>query len=160
MDKKTIGKKARAIGQRFELAVRKDLEKKGWIVAKWTNNVEFEVCTRCDELGNHPKNCKCDIGKLIPAKRKYNPFNKALSIGTGFPDFIALKFINVPELDEYGKDGNGLYDVQGIECKSNGYLDKEEKKKCEWLLNNKIFSKIYIASKGTKRGEIIYKEFI
>ena len=36
------GKKSRAAGARFELRVRKDLEDKGWIVDKWSNNVEFE----------------------------------------------------------------------------------------------------------------------
>ena len=36
------GKKSRASGARFELKVREDLEKKGWVVARWTNNVEFK----------------------------------------------------------------------------------------------------------------------
>lgn len=36
------GKLSRAAGARFELNVRKDLEEKGWIIDKWTNNVEFE----------------------------------------------------------------------------------------------------------------------
>ncbi len=36
------GKKSRAAGARFELKVRKDLEKKGWIISKWQNQVEFE----------------------------------------------------------------------------------------------------------------------
>ena len=35
------GKKSRKSGSRFELKVREDLESKGWICAKWTNNVEF-----------------------------------------------------------------------------------------------------------------------
>ena len=29
----------------------------------------------------------------------------------------------------------------------------------KWLLENQIFSKILIASKGKKRGEIVYKDF-
>ncbi|MCH7568478.1 MAG: hypothetical protein IIA87_03570 [Nanoarchaeota archaeon] len=49
-------------------------------------------------------------------------------------------------------------EVIGVEVKSNGYLDKIEKEKCRWLLDNNIFSKILIASKGDKRGEIVYKE--
>ena len=36
------GRKSRAKGAKFELEVRKDLEKSGWAVAKWTNNVELE----------------------------------------------------------------------------------------------------------------------
>jgi len=40
--KRTQGKKNRAAGGRFELKVRAELEKQGWIVSKWQNNVEFE----------------------------------------------------------------------------------------------------------------------
>jgi len=36
------GRKNRAAGIRFEAKVRSRLEKEGWIVARWTNNVEFE----------------------------------------------------------------------------------------------------------------------
>ena len=35
------GKSSRARGARFENKVREWLEKEGWIVAKWTNNVEL-----------------------------------------------------------------------------------------------------------------------
>ena len=41
MDKKKQGKKNKASGARFELKVREDLEKKGWIVDKWSNNVDL-----------------------------------------------------------------------------------------------------------------------
>lgn len=51
------GKKNRRQGAEFEKKVRADLESKGWIVDKWTNNVEFgEVI---------------DIGKLVPSKPKF-----------------------------------------------------------------------------------------
>jgi hypothetical protein len=36
------GKKSKSSGTHFEMIVRKDLEEKGWIVDKWTNNVDFE----------------------------------------------------------------------------------------------------------------------
>lgn len=36
------GRISKAAGVRFELKVREDLEKKGWIVDRWSNNVEFE----------------------------------------------------------------------------------------------------------------------
>ena len=67
------GSKARATGSSFELKVRKDLQKKGWIVDKWSNNIDLEN------------------GALHPAKRKYNPFSKVMAIGTGFPDFICFQ---------------------------------------------------------------------
>jgi hypothetical protein len=123
------GKSSRAKGQRFEAKVRQDLENMGWIVSKWLNTVDYE------------KN------KIVPAKRKYNPFLKALSIGTGFPDFICFK-----------REGNS-FDVIGLEVKGNGYLDQIEKGMCIWLLENKIFSKILIAKRGTKAGEIEYTNF-
>jgi len=124
------GKKNRAKGSEFERKVRKDLESLGWIVAKWSNNVEN--------------------GKLIPAKHKFNPFKKIMSTGTGFPDFMIFKRWICNECTKPCG-----YTVLGVEVKSNGYLDKEEKKKLDWLLDNEVFSDIFIAKKGMK-GEIIY----
>ena len=89
-------------------------------------------------------------GKLIPAKHKFRGLGIPMSIGTGFPDFIAFTKYEF---------GLATFNVIGIEVKTNGYLTKEEKDKCEWLIDNNIFSKILIASKGKKRGEIVYKEF-
>ncbi len=128
------GKKARAKGQRFEAKVRQDLEDLGWVVSKWMNTVDY------DRLGK--------MGKLVPAKRKYNPFKKVMVIGTGFPDFVCFK-----------KNSYGNYEVIGLEVKGNGYLDQIEKGMCIWLLENKIFSKILIAKRGNKRGKIEYIEF-
>jgi len=113
----------------FELKVRKDLESQGRIVDKWTNNIDL------------------DNGKII-ISRKYNPFKKMLIIGTGFPDFISIKHVH----DE-------LYSVIGVEVKMNGILSKIEKEKCRWYLKNKIFSQIWIAKKGKKRGQIEYDDF-
>src|SRR3989344_7427076 len=124
------GKLSRAQGARFESKVRKDFEDKGWIIDKWTNNVDLEE------------------GKLIPAKRKFNPFMKVLTIGTGFPDFIAMKKIS-----------KGKYEVIGLEVKMKGLLDKIEKEKCRWYLENEIFSKIIIAKKGEKNGSIELIDF-
>jgi len=132
--KVSMGKKSRAVGKRFEIRVRQDLESKGWIIDRWINNVLFE--------GN---------GRLAPAKPKYNPFTKQLMMAIGgFPDFIA-----------YSKAGDvdDRRIVIGVESKIAGTLDAIEKEKCKWLLDNQIFSKIFIASKGTKRGEIKYNEF-
>lgn len=132
-EKSEIGRKGRVNGRIFELKVRKDLEKKGWVVAKWSNNVDFVE----------------GVGELIPAKRKYNPFTKFASFGNGFPDFITYKLVE-----------SGSYEVVGVEVKSRGYLDKEERIKCAWLINNKIFNGILIAKKGKQRGEIVYENFI
>ncbi len=136
-DKKTNyskqGKKNRASGRIFEAKVREDLEKMGWIVNKWINTIDYN------------KN------KIVPAKRKYNPFLKALSIGTGFPDFVCFK-----------RDSQGNYEVIGLEVKGNGYLDQIEKGMCFWLIENKVFSKILIAKKNKegKRTEIEYINFL
>ena len=128
------GKKSRASGVRFELKVKENLEKMGWVVSKWMNTVDYEG--------------EGKIGKLVPAKRKFNPFFKALTIGTGFPDFVCFK-----------KNESGYYDVIGVEVKKAGYLDRIEKGMCEWLIQNKIFNKILVAKKSKKRGEIEYIEF-
>ena len=150
MDKQAQGKKNRKSGQAFELKVRKDLERSGWRVCKWMNNVDFGV------LGVN--------GELVAAKRKYNPFMRALSIGNGFPDFVAFQLPEnyknfAVEQEGINKGQFKLYIVIGVEAKINGYLTPEERKKCAWLLENNVFSKILIAQKGIKRGEIVYKEF-
>ena len=136
---KKQGRKNRTNGRDFEVKVRHNLEGKGWIVCKWQNNVEFMPDT---------------AGKLIPARRKYNPFTKFCSFGNGFPDFIAHR-----EITNKPNNVSKMYEVMGIEVKSKGYLDKEEREKCEWILKNNIFSKILIASKGERRGEIEFEEF-
>lgn len=126
------GKSSRARGARFELKVRKDLEEKGRFVDKWNNNVDLEN------------------SKMIIAKRKFNPFLKAMTLGTGFPDFISIANVR----DE-------LYSVIGVECKINGILSKEEKEKCIWYLEKKVFSQIWIAKekKVGKKIEIEYVNF-
>ncbi len=175
IDKSKQGKKNRQSGQRFELKVRKELEGKGWVVDRWGNNVEDigYYCEKCGTksgyaagIGEFCPNKKCENndfglvlkGKLIPAKSFMGR-----SRTTGFPDFIVYcksdlpssvitqKYLNV-------KEAKCNYVIIGVECKSNGYLDKKEKAKCKWLLENNIFSKILIASKGKKRGEIKYDE--
>ena len=83
-------------------------------------------------------------GKLVRGKSKFNPFTKRLIMNTGgFPDFISIKLV-----------GEELYSVIGVEVKMNGILSKIEKEKCAWYLKNKVFSKIWIAKKGEKRGKI------
>ncbi len=132
-DYSSQGKRNRAAGGEFERRVRKDMEAKGWVLDKWTNNIDLEQ------------------GKIIPAKRKYNPFLRALSIGTGFPDFIGIKM-------EKGKKK----EIIGIEVKKNGYLSKEEKEKCRFYLNMKLFSKILIAKaiKEERKLNIEYIDFV
>lgn len=127
------GKKNRTAGRIFEAKVREDLEKMGWIVNKWVNTIDYT------------KN------KIVPAKRKYNPFLKALSIGTGFPDFVCFK-----------RDSEKNYEVIGLEVKGNGYLDQVEKGMCLWLIENNVFSRILIAKKNKdgKKTEIEYINFL
>jgi hypothetical protein len=125
------GKLNRASGARFELKVRDILEKDGFIVDKWTNNIDLIE------------------RKLVKAKRKYNPFMKALSVGTGFPDFICFK------------RAGELFDIIGVEVKKRGYLVKEEKEKAKIYLEQKIFNKFLIAEpkKDGKRGEVSLVSF-
>lgn len=128
-EKRVEGKKGRASGKRWELLVRKDLEKQGWFVVKWANQIDFE------------KDC------LIPAKNKFNPFlGRVMSEGSGFPDFLCYKRLAT---------GGHAYEVAGVESKLGKYLSAEEKKKCQWLLDHHVFTIILIAYKK-KRGEISY----
>lgn len=134
IDYKKQGKRNRANGASFELMVRKQLESKGWVVIKNPNNV------------NKIDTSEGQIIKFTQGKSKYNPFTKALMMNSaGFPDFICIKH----------HAGRGMFrEVMGVECKINGYLSKEEKEKCEWLLVNNVFFRILIAKK-VKEGRKI-----
>jgi hypothetical protein len=149
IDYKKQGKKNLSKGRRFELLVRKDLESKGWIVGRWCNNLDYPK-----ENINKPPEKRGDY-KLIPAKQ-----GKYRKTSTGFPDFIAItgagKFNSLS--DGLLNPGTTLYVNVFVECKTNGYLSKEEKSKAKWYLENNYCSEFLIASKGTKKGEIIYKE--
>ena len=131
--KMRMGSKSRAGGGQFEARVRGDLEEKGWVVDKWSNNVDF------------------DDSRVVPCKRKFNPFNKVMTIGTGFPDFVCFS----------RRDGE-LYKVIGVEVKMNGNLSRVEKEKCVWYLERGIFSEILVASKKKvkNRVSVEYVDFI
>lgn len=128
-DKIKKGKVSRGAGARFELKVRKDLEEKGWVVDKWSNNFNLES------------------GEVVTAKRKFNPFSKVMTIGTGFPDFVAFQLVG------------DYYNVVGVEVKVNGVLSKVEKEKCVEMINRKIFNDIWIAKKK-KEGRNVVVEYI
>ena len=98
------GKKNRREGGDFERKVRAWLEE-DWVVDKFSSNVDLEE------------------GVFVKAKQKFNPFSKALGIGTGFPDFVCLK--PSPE----GKP----HELMFVECKLNGKLSREEKEKMAWM---------------------------
>ncbi len=129
------GAKSKSAGGVFELKVRKDMEAKGWIVDKWSNNVDME-----EEI-------------VVPARRVFKRFGVGMgvmTIGTGFPDFICFQKMN------------DFFKIIGVEVKINGTLSKEEKQKCDWLLKNNIFSEIFIASKikEKNRVRIEYENFL
>lgn len=129
------GKKSKAAGAAFELRVRKDLEEKGWVVDKWSNNVSLED------------------NKVVPCKRVFKRFGVGkgvMTIGTGFPDFVAID------------RRDDLFEVIGVEVKINGKLSREEKLKCDWLLKSGTFGQILIASKVKEKGRVrvVYLDFL
>ena len=139
------GKKSKRDGAMFELKVRADLESKGWIVDRWSNQVELDNYTIVEEgKDKYGKYDFCKAGKLVKAKSFMGR-----SRTNGFPDFIIFRNV----------DNYSFYDVWGVEVKMKGKLSKEEKEKCVWYLENKIFSKIFIASQGEQKGKVKYEEF-
>lgn len=143
-DKVKMGKKSRASGAAFELRTRKDLEEDGWIVDKWSNNL--------DHVGHDDIN-DCPYMIMHPAKHKFRGMGIPMAMGTGFPDFIIFK----PRPMGGDVICEETFDIIGVECKTNGYLDKIEKEKCKWYLENNIFSKILIASKTKVKNRIVIK---
>ncbi len=152
--KVAAGKKSKAQGARHELRVRDALEKQGWIVDKWTNNVEFPD-------GISPQLIESrGYGKLVKAKAKWAGPGRPMMMGAGFPDFsVWHKDLNLEVEKQFRNEKHNCVGTFAVEAKMDGILDKEEKAKCRWLLYNKIFIKILIARKGEKRGEIKYEEF-
>ena len=141
IDYKKQGKKNRASGLRFEKKVRADLENK-WIIVKWQNNIQFDEKIL--------PSMTLRKGSCIPAKMGRFRTNQS-----GFPDFVCYKKLTEGVTN---KEYQIFYQVIFVESKSNGYLDKAEKEKAQWYLDNNYCSKFLIASKG-KKGEIIYKEW-
>ena len=144
MEKKQInykkqGKKNRSSGAEFERRTRADLERKGWIVSKWTNNVNENKC--------------------ITAKA-----SRFRLSSTGFPDFICYK--RVEDINKLwimlNADNLLFYEIIFVEVKTDGYLDKEEKAKAKWYLDNKYCSKFLIAKKTKVKNKIVveYKEIL
>ncbi|MDH3353447.1 MAG: hypothetical protein OEL87_03295 [Nanoarchaeota archaeon] len=122
------GSKSRSGGGQFELRTRKDLEEKGWVVDKWSNNIDLNE------------------RKIHPAKRRFARFNKnmgVMTIGTGFPDFVAFQLME-----------ENRYKIIGVEVKMNGMLSRVEKEKCKWYLENKIFSEILVAKKIKEKNRV------
>jgi hypothetical protein len=136
LTKEQQGRRNRQKGSEFERKVRKELEDDGWFVIKNPNKVNFE------------KN------KFTSSKPKFNPFTKKIMMyGNGFPDFICYRIDTKIKGYDYC-----LYKIIGVECKTNGYLSKEEKKMCDWILAQGLFREMWIAKKD-KNGNVAYKSY-
>lgn len=134
-DFKKQGKNNRAKGKRFELKVRADLERKGWIVFRNSNDVTKPIET---DIGEYERFFKQTTGH-------WNPFTRTIMMNSsGFPDFIGIVI-----------GPNGSNQIEFFECKVNGKLDKIEKEKIEWIKNN-LKIQVNIASKNGK--EIKYEQ--
>ena len=178
-DRKKLGKKTRKEGKDFEARTRKDLTEKGWTVCRFDNDVQF-VCKsnkNIPSVRNMGMNeseedyKKRIIGKLVQAKTSWRRTPHGMfpmNLSPGFVDFICFRQPEIESIGHYNQtfnegksDIDDLYEVIGVESKINGTLDKLEKQKCQWLLDNNIFSKIFIASKHKikNRIHIEYKEY-
>ena len=136
-NQKIQGKKNRARGKAFELKVRKDLEKQGWIMFR--NSMDVIE------------------GKFKQTTGHWNPFTKSMMMSqSGFPDFICLKYNKMTGSINPVPLG---WNIQFVECKggdnNHNKLDKEEKEKVDWIKYN-LQIPVIVANKGEKRGEIIY----
>ena len=169
------GKKSRAQGADFEKRVRADLESKNFIVDKWSNNVEFGhtdthdgkfVPVKWKDLtlknGDHYPG---PVARLVQAKPKFLFIKGRMQMvgnSSGFPDFVVWhKDLNLQVEKQLKGQDHHCVGTFAVESKMTGILDAEEKEKCRWLLRNKIFTKILIASKTKVKNRIVidYKEF-
>jgi len=158
--KVAMGKKSRAAGKAFELKVAADLENDGWIVMKWSKNVELPKLEEADviNIGHNSwiKRLEPSKGRLVNTRPKFNPFTKSMMMNSGgVPDFIAFrKRLRMDYMRDIGQEVS--YDIMGVECKTNGVVSSEYKNIFNWLLDYEIFNRILIARKGEKRGAIVY----
>lgn len=106
IDFKKQGKTNRRKGKDFELKTRKYFEAKGWIVDKFSSNIDLE------------NDC------MKPAGIKYIP-GRGMMPGLGFPDFVMFKHREACR-----------YQLVFVECKTNNTLTKLEKQKLQWLVDH------------------------
>ena len=130
---KKQGKTNRRHGAEFERKVRKDTISKGWIVDKWSNNVDL------------------DTQEIVQAKS-----NMYGSRSCGFPDFVMFRLTEDFDTETY----EDYYKLRFVECKINGKLSKKEKLKMNFLI--KQGHKCFVAYKDGKeiiyREFVEYKE--
>jgi len=147
------GRLNRRHGQEFEKKVMAFMENKGWICARWTKNLDYDE-------GN-------DLLQWEGGYKLVNSRQGGFRLSTtGFPDFICFRKVNGTGSIENGVESYfpelKLSEVIGVECKGGDYkhnkLDKIEKVKAQWLLDNNIFSKIFVAHKTETKGEIVLEE--
>jgi hypothetical protein len=170
------GRTSRAAGKDFEKRVQADLESKGWIVFRNSNDVEFmegvitkisgdpNVIKGTDTITNTPYK----DGIFKQAKTKWNFYTKMpMSLQSGFPDFVCIKICQNYVVIESENDNpypshatkflndysRKAFEVQFVECKTNGLLDKKEKEKIEWIKNN-LKIPVIIAIKQKEKGRI------
>lgn len=157
-DYRKQGKKNRAAGKRFEIKVREDLEKQGWIVFRNSNDVEKKLIKKDNISLGTPEGAimrlEPEYSKFSQAKSKWNPFTRSpMSIQSGFPDFVCIKLY----IEDEGDKIEQFFKVQFVECKVNNQLSKEEKEKVKWIKEHLKIS-VIVASKGEKRGTINYEQ--
>jgi hypothetical protein len=147
------GKLNRAAGKRFELKVRADLEKNGWIVFRNSNDVQ-EIKSKNPFEWEGGCAFKQTTGH-------WNPFTRTIMMSqSGFPDFICIKegLFDTP-MGIKMRLTPPAFEIQFVECKGGDkkhkYLSAKEKAKVEWIKNN-LKIPVLIANKGKKRGEIEY----
>lgn len=81
-------------------------------------------------ITKYQNNVDLETKEIIHAKNHYIP-RRGCTLGSGFPDFLMFK-------------NKGIYfELMLVECKTNGYLSKEEKEKCKFLVDEEI--PVYIA---------------
>lgn len=117
------GKRNRANGAAFERKVRLMLSTEGFIVSKWQNNI--------------------DLDRMIMHAARWNRFN---ALSTGFPDFVAMKMLNI----------YGAYRVIWVEAKMNGLLKPEEKAKMQFMEDCGM--ECWIAY--DEKGKVAFRKFV
>lgn len=108
---------------------------------------ELKVRQKLEDDGWNVTKFRCNVylptSSIVQAKNKFIP-GRGMMLGSGFPDFLAFRIIR------------GTEQIMFVECKFNGKLTAEEKRKLDCLV--KMGFTCFVAQDENKR--VYFREFV
>ena len=74
IDRAAMGRRSRRLGAQFELDVRRDMTSKGWVVAKWQNNIDLQTNEIIQSHSNRFNSRSCGFPDFIMFRQNKNAY--------------------------------------------------------------------------------------